>query len=252
MRKDMFEVIVERPRRKPWSGPGEARARLARAFADDSAPLSGRRAAALAGDRKHLNENLAPLRRFLARQVGRPWRKVFAEICATLDSGSTVKRHVRDHLEDLIVVRVGVGRNGEWIGPGTRGGQGVAGWYERLYVDPEDGIIKETAKLRRKLGLDPRPASRRRPAPEPDLDRVVVSADEELRRFDGIWYRVRLGASVAKDFDGPHLWCGVPRNTPPPRARASMPGHGVWRELLSKRQLGARALAKFGLANAPR
>jgi hypothetical protein len=252
MRADMFKVIVERPRRRAWSGPGEARARLLRAFADDPVPLTGRRAASLAGDRKHLNENLAPLRRYLGRQVGRPWRKVFAEICATLGPGSTVKQHVRDHVEDLIMVRIGIGRDGAWLaGPG-RGRRDAGDWPQRLYVDPTDGIVKETAKLRRRLGLVPFPPPRRRHAPGPDPDRVARSPDEEFRRFDGIWYRLRLGAAVPAGFDGPRLWCSVGDGPRSARRRGATPGGAVWREVLGKHQLDARELARFGLANARR
>jgi hypothetical protein len=38
-----------------------------------------RRAQSLRGDRKQMNESLGPLRRYLERQVGRPWNKVYAE-----------------------------------------------------------------------------------------------------------------------------------------------------------------------------
>ena len=52
------------------------------------------------GGLKLLNENLAPLRRYLERQVGRPWDKVYSEIAEGLRVASTVQRHVRDHLRD--------------------------------------------------------------------------------------------------------------------------------------------------------
>ena len=49
-----------------------------------------------------LNENLAPLQRYLARQVGRPWNKIYAEIAEHLKPTSTVQQHVRDHLKDFV------------------------------------------------------------------------------------------------------------------------------------------------------
>jgi len=53
---------------------------------------------------KVLNENLAPLRRYLERQVGRKWDKVYAEISAQLRPTSAVQQHVRDHLHDFVAV----------------------------------------------------------------------------------------------------------------------------------------------------
>lgn len=42
-----------------------------------------------AGGSKVLNENLTPLRRYLERQVGRPWNKVYSEIAVGLKVTST-------------------------------------------------------------------------------------------------------------------------------------------------------------------
>ncbi|MFX8308882.1 hypothetical protein ABTL21_19880, partial [Acinetobacter baumannii] len=46
------------------------------------------------GAYKDLNENLGPLRRFLERQVGRPWNDVYSEIARNLRVTSTVQQHV--------------------------------------------------------------------------------------------------------------------------------------------------------------
>ena len=45
-----------------------------------------------------LNENLAPLRRYLHAQIGRPWNKVFSEICAGIDRRNTVQQHIHQHI----------------------------------------------------------------------------------------------------------------------------------------------------------
>jgi len=77
MRKDMYKVIVERPRR------GKERDSLACQLRGDldGPPRLGMRAGY---GYRELNENLAPLRRYLHTQVGRPWGKVFSEICARI------------------------------------------------------------------------------------------------------------------------------------------------------------------------
>src|SRR5580704_1168370 len=80
MRSDMAKVIVERPRIKA------RKSKQGRAVALEDLPSHEgmRRAQALRGDRKQLNENLNPLKRYLAGQVGRPWRKVYGEIARNL------------------------------------------------------------------------------------------------------------------------------------------------------------------------
>lgn len=52
--------------------------------------------------RKWLNENHAPLKRYLAKQVNRPWDKVYSEICETIDSRSMVKQHILQHIDDFV------------------------------------------------------------------------------------------------------------------------------------------------------
>jgi hypothetical protein len=102
---------------------------------------------------KSLNENLALLVRYLRKQRGRPWDDVFSEICAGLDTGSTVKMHVRMHLEDFVLVRISTGRHGELM---HEGGEiypepGNRRWHE-FYVDPDDGILKDRAAFWRARG----------------------------------------------------------------------------------------------------
>src|SRR5580700_2479089 len=143
-----------------------------------------RRAQALRGDRKQLNENLAPLRRFLESQVGRPWDKVFSEIAERLRADSTVQQHVRDHLRDFVA---------------TRPRRGIAVWYSRdnetlwhqpLYVDPRDGILKRTDRLPEQRARRRREADRKHQ--QPASERVKLALDSELRCVGGIWYEVAL------------------------------------------------------------
>jgi hypothetical protein len=52
--------------------------------------------------RKVLNENLAPLRRFLQQRVGRSWDAVRSEICAVIAPRSAVQKHVLDHVAEMV------------------------------------------------------------------------------------------------------------------------------------------------------
>src|ERR1700674_5320268 len=101
MREDMARVIVERPRIKVFN----CRKGRYQDWDDVPSHQGMRRAHALRGDRKQLNENLAPLRRYLEGQIGRPWSKVYSEIAQNLRVDSAIQQHLRDHLRDFVAVK---------------------------------------------------------------------------------------------------------------------------------------------------
>lgn len=150
MRADMFKVIVERPR---WASRHAAAVKLKRS--DPGIHFIGHKRHAKTAARyyKSLNENLAPLIRFLRSRRGRRWDDVFAEICAGLDTGSTVKMHVREHLDDFVASRISIGRHGEWLFDGqVLGRMGRRGWRRwSFFVDPTDGILHDFDELARRL-----------------------------------------------------------------------------------------------------
>lgn len=138
MRDDMARVIVERPR-IPDRG-----ARKGRSLPLDQLPAHEgmRRPHIRYWGGKELNENLAPLRRYLARQVGRPWDKIYSEIAAHLSVDSAVQQHVRDHLQDFVAIKPRRLRG--W------GHQQDGLWWQPFYVDPVSGLLKRTAKVKQR------------------------------------------------------------------------------------------------------
>ena len=146
MRTDMFKVVVERPR---WGAGHAASPKLKRTPDPNIQYIGLKRHASIATPySKSLNENLAPLVRFLRSRRGRPWDSVFSEICATLDTGSTIKMHVRSHIEDFVLTRISVGRRGEWMHEGEVLGQEDRWRRQRaFFVDPRDGILKDIKGL---------------------------------------------------------------------------------------------------------
>lgn len=183
MRADMSRVIVERPRR----GGVDRRGRAV-PLGDLPQHEGMRRPHVLSGGARELNENLSPLRRYLERQVGRPWNKVYAEIAEHLRAGNTVQQHVLDHLSNFVAIKPRRGHGWYFTYPGDSKEPFSRLWYQPLYVDEKDGILKRTDRLpdekaRRRAG--------RNPPPRP-LDRVALAADRELRRIDGFWYELRL------------------------------------------------------------
>src|SRR5262245_56031154 len=143
MRKDMSKIIVERPRID--SGP--RRKGRSRPLTDaDGAPYRAR-------DRdggherpqrtKHLNENLAPLRRFLQSNVGRPWNKVRSELAENIRPTSTVQQHVLDHVTDFVATKT-VMREGKVMvfdSHSRRHPVPVQESWALLYVHPKSGLL---------------------------------------------------------------------------------------------------------------
>lgn len=181
MRKDMAKVLVERPRLI------DSTEHRGRQLPPDLLPkaIGLRRGVREAGGFKQLNENLAPLRRYLERQVGRPWNKVFSDIAANLKSTSTVQQHVRDHIKDFVQLHPRADAR-VWAGSERR-------WFQPLYVDPRDGLLKRTDKLDWHRVLA-------KPKPSPTVDRVVITEARELRRLNGLWFEVVLAPLPAPEY----------------------------------------------------
>lgn len=179
MRSDMARVIVERPRIPAFNSRKGRRRDW-----DDLPTQEGlRRAQSLRGDRKTLNENLAPLRRYLESQVGRPWDKVYSEIAAHLRADSAVQQHVRDHLRDFVAVKA------RRVNHGWRSVRGRTLWWQPLYVDPLTGLLCRTDRLPEEKA---RARRERQPRIAKPVEHISVAEDRELRLIRGLWYEVRL------------------------------------------------------------
>ena len=179
MRSDMFEVIIERPR---WNGGrgSHGKGRRAEPRRQHDAPLW--EPVSLGRGTKSLNENLAPLRRFLERRVGRPWDAVRGEICALITPRSAVQKHVLDHVkqmveENAVLIDGRPHHPGGSLGHCQRSPILCRGWGG-FYVCPRTGVL--------------RVATERRPRPkrEPDPDVKRVDDLHEARRIGGVWYLV--------------------------------------------------------------
>ncbi|WP_299393988.1 hypothetical protein [Pelagibius sp.] len=232
MREDMHKVIVERPRSGRWA----KRCRNRFAGHDDlPTKIGARRHARLTHTHSRFSsDHLQPLRRYLAKQVDRPWAKVYSDICANLHPRHTVKQHVLEHLEQFVAHRLGVGRDGELLdqfgNPHT--------WTQDLYVDPNDGILKDSAKYWRKRGIDPKPWKRKRGVAEADPDVVRLAADMELHRLDGFWFAVKFRDEPLRPGDT-HVYDVIRKGMIPAGQRYAA----------EKRQLSAGFLKEFELKN---
>lgn len=192
MREDMFKVIVERPRcthSNIYKGDG-------RKFrnSEDRPPRIGMKDGY--GRRKYLNENLAPLKRFLEQQVNRPWDKVYSEIRTVIDARSTVKQHILQHLDNLVAIETrweGSKKDGRvlvrytsWSGRYVE----LAESLSAMYVHPLTGILLHNRfhagyKAR---GKDQRQALKQ----EKSKVRRIISGHVQLHLVKQVWYEVTL------------------------------------------------------------
>lgn len=267
MREDMAKVLVERPRR---GRHGVRKGRLPRDAESLPAFIGLRRQVQERGETKDLNENLAPLRRYLERQLGRPWNKVYGEMRARIDAGNTVQAHVLAHVDQFIslrVVKTAPSQNAPcgltYQGWGWRGG--LLPLREReLYVDPDDGLIKRARRrVARRLRAE-------RAAAGPIVH--ALAAEQAAVRIDDVWYGVRLRryalgrsaidlprapAHLAFTVEGrryaawtdPILGPVQPSDGAKLRDIAAL--YGADRLADAKRQLSRRDLTRHGLRNEP-
>jgi hypothetical protein len=230
MRSDMHKVIVERPRmlRSGWTNRKTAlrldvkRSALAADAGDDYD--SGPHRASSARHEKYLNENLAPLRRYLESQVGRPWDKVYSEIRAGIP-GNAVGLHVMQHVEDFVAVNVffedGMLRRRYRFG----GSLPVDG----MYVHPRTRLLRKTKSVTRRSWWTPRPA-------EAELNFCPQTLPNAFEKINGIWYRVVIR------INDPRL---LVRRSDGTMVRAGDQSGFVRMETLSKQQCDRKTVRKI-------
>jgi hypothetical protein len=167
MREDMGKVLVERPRVKSCRyrpGPAKGyRKSVDRCYADDGSPPRREGIKTRYGsNRKYFNEHLGPLRRFLNSNVGRPWDKVYSEICKHVDRGNVVQKHILTHLFDYVVVNTVLIDGEPCCGERHRGydyGEPLRTthrWHQ-WYVCPKSGLLRRSKYVPRDWRKKPDP-----------------------------------------------------------------------------------------------
>jgi hypothetical protein len=184
MRADMAKVIVERPRvgHATRGKPKGYRRKLGDPTTEGLPHREGIKRRS--GGTKSFNEHLGPLRRYLDKQVGRPWDKIHAEICARIDRGSVVQKHILTHVADYVATNVllidGVPCQGQG-GWGFGRPLGERWRWRKWYVCPRTGLLRRVRRLAR-----PRPQAPVGP------EFVRVSATLVCRRVRGNWHLVTV------------------------------------------------------------
>jgi hypothetical protein len=149
MRNDMAKVVTERPRRGHGNPSRKWGRRLGRHEyeAEDHGPTRApiARHHQYGWNAKEFSDLLGPLRRYLRKQVGRPWDKVWSEISRTLDTRSLSGRHILDHIGWEVEHHASLGADGRVYHNRWSGLAPVSG----LYVHPRTRLLCYAAESRR-------------------------------------------------------------------------------------------------------
>lgn len=180
MRKDMAQLLVDRPRRH--RGETYRHHRRARNHGSDLPLKQGMRQPYV--DRKTFNEYFPPLRGFLRKNCGRLWDKVFSELNAALSGGGTVIEHVKLHLLRDFVILEPLWHEGVPCYPYHRHGHmgeepiPIDGKFLGGYYVDRSGLLQQAPRT---------PRSRYR---KPKLERIAIDDHCAYQKIRGAWFRV--------------------------------------------------------------
>lgn len=241
MRSDMSKVVVERPRHGHSLKSGKTARRIK--LYDESAEyddlpkrVSGSRnkhvRSSSTFETKYFSDLLGPLRRYLRKNVGRPWNKVYSELAQHLDKRKTTGIHIFDHVKWEVEQNCFLGEDGKVYRRRYRRTNLVSG----LYVHPRTGLLCwSDTKSDWQRSVAEKRAERKRQTEW----RVPISGNQHYVNLKGIWYVAEIER--------------YNRSERPAEEDAKMTlvdeGQTTWR-VTNKRQCSRKELKAAGLTNA--
>ena len=232
MRSDIQKVITEHERYGSSAPNRKAgmKIRPSDVWDDDDQPKRLSRAQLYGGREKGFTDVLNPLRRYLRKNVGRPWNKVYSEIREHLDDRSIMGQHPFEHLSLEVDIHAVLDGGVVYAARRYAGRGPVTG----LYVHPRTGLLcwaprrnYRKERLAREAGVETTSCS--------DLEHG------ELHQARRIWFRAEYE-----------------RAEPPAKQAAEGAPDWLWfREgssyfrRTSKRQCGTKELRANALVNSP-
>jgi hypothetical protein len=185
----MKKVVVELPRggSRQRNNKFGARLRYIPEHDYDDEPKKARGFESYSGGcKKWFTDLLGPLERFLRSNVGRPWDKMYSELCAGLDKRKVTGKHVFDHVDRMVEKHCFVGDDGGVYTRGWHGEWPVTG----MYVHPRTGLLCEAPRKSKR--------ERRRELvhTEEEVTRIYAknvdsSCNLGYQKHGGIWYQVK-------------------------------------------------------------
>ena len=245
MRKDLNKVLTERPRVGHKNKYKQTRKQHQRSFdcSDEDGPFGGCEGMRQPyRDRKQNSDLWSAIRRWMAKQVGRPWNDVFSEVCRDLHESDDMRAHFMAHVRIEVDEQVNITPNGRLYrprGPLSRGDwdnwtpDHIPGVRKRYYVDPRDGILKKTP--------DADYIGERHWRYEPESFGWVMFDGVQIKYIDGIWYAVAITVRKESYIDRRYNF-----------STKTYEPYSAFRDAYDfhKRQLNSKELKKYGVRNA--
>lgn len=180
MRWDMYRVVIERPRVGHANRSRKWGARVDELYEGPKFVSSARRRQ-YGWYSKELSDLINPLVRFLHKQVGRPWDKVYSEVKAAVPKGLHGD-HIWSHIKSSVHMHCWEEAGSIWYMPRfSRRPCEVQG----LYVHPRTGLLRLKCEPPRKTPQTPL---------VPSVRRIDLSETSMYRNLDGIWYYLEFAA----------------------------------------------------------
>jgi hypothetical protein len=134
---------------------------------------------------KEFSDVLNPLRRYLRKQVGRPWNTIYSEMTRALDKRTVAGLHIWDHVAHEVETHTYLGADGKTVYPCPRwrwvseeNKMPVSG----LFVHPRTGLLCAAPSAYEQM------RRRRRHHQARPVTEIRLDADRRLEQIAGIWY----------------------------------------------------------------
>lgn len=190
MRKDLNKVLCEHERHRSWDNFSNYRHKKVYAVGagEEMENLPGRESMKerfnAGWNNKEFGENLTPLWGFVRKNVGRPWDKVFSELCKTFNMSSVINQHILQHLDGFVEQEC-FEEDGVVYVRSSRGGHASplsTNWTTEYFVHPRTGILLKNKHFKsyKQIRTDGHQAR----ATEEAKIHIVIDKDIELCRHD--------------------------------------------------------------------
>lgn len=258
MRKDMAEVIIERPRslghdaiRRQHKKTG---LRIRNYDPDneyDDLPthLSSSRHKQYGRAAKYMTDLLTPIYRFLHSNVGRPWDQVWSEVCQQIDRRNLAKNHLFEHFDGIVETNTFIGEDGDVYVcefDGFRKAKNLGG--NGFYVHPTTGLL---------CWADDRPRNQSRQMAKEAAKKAKqswylrITENQYYLKLNGIWYIAVIARFYINLYYRDEMGRWQKRDPEPEPGTVLMPEgeYGPRWRVLSKRQCSKKELRAAGLSN---
>lgn len=181
MRPDMGKVTVERARTGSRQRSAKTGASVPWHGHDgnyDDQPRRGKVSSSwqYGYDSKSQTDVVGPLYGYLRKQVGRPWNKVYSEICKVMDRRNIAQDHVFNHIFDRVCRDPILHKDGVWRERDAR-------WYSsppELFVHPKTGLLQKNKR--------PKEAPKKKKL----ITEIELEGPSRYVYLGGIWYLAKV------------------------------------------------------------